>query len=131
MSQPAAKQGDRIIATDTHVVMVPSATGEVPTPTSLPFNGILNARLSHNVNIMGRPAATVGSTAINTPPHAAPNGRFQRPPTNLGEIVAGSRTVFINGKPAARKGDTAKTCNDPVDLPVGKVEATSNVMIGG
>ena len=98
MAQPAAKQDDQITATDTHIVMVPSASGEVPTPTSMPFNGILNGRLSHNVNIMGRPAATVGSTATNTPPHIAPEGRFEREPSNQGEITGGSRTVFINGK---------------------------------
>jgi uncharacterized Zn-binding protein involved in type VI secretion len=130
MAQPAAKQDDQITATDTHIVMVPSASGEVPTPTSMPFNGILNGRLSHNVNIMGRPAATVGSTATNTPPHIAPEGRFEREPSNQGEITGGSRTVFINGKPAARNGDTAKTCNDPADLAVGKVVATGSVMIG-
>jgi hypothetical protein len=31
---------------------------------------------------------------------------------------------------AARNGDTAMTCNDPVDLPVGKVVAVGTVFIG-
>jgi len=39
--------------------------------------------------------------------------------------------VNINGKPAARLGDTALTCNDPADQPVGQVVAVSTVMIGG
>jgi uncharacterized Zn-binding protein involved in type VI secretion len=39
--------------------------------------------------------------------------------------------VNINGKPAARMGDIALTCNDPSDLPVGQVIAVSTVMIGG
>jgi uncharacterized Zn-binding protein involved in type VI secretion len=40
--------------------------------------------------------------------------------------------VNINGKPAARTGDTAETCNDPSDLPVGTVmSTTSTVLIGG
>jgi len=39
--------------------------------------------------------------------------------------------VLINGKGAARTGDTARTCNDPVDLPVGTVVAASTVDIGG
>jgi uncharacterized Zn-binding protein involved in type VI secretion len=39
--------------------------------------------------------------------------------------------VTINGKAAARAGDTAETCNDPTDLPVGTVLAVSTVMIGG
>jgi uncharacterized Zn-binding protein involved in type VI secretion len=37
---------------------------------------------------------------------------------------------MINGKPAARAGDTAITCNDPEDLPIGKVEAVGTVNIG-
>jgi uncharacterized Zn-binding protein involved in type VI secretion len=32
---------------------------------------------------------------------------------------------------AARNGDTAQTCNDPVDLPIGKVIAMGTVFIGG
>lgn len=130
MRGPAAKQGDRLVATDTHVVMVPSPTGEVPTPLPHPFNGVIDGRLCRDVKIMGRPAAVAGSTATNTPAHVPQGGRFQRPPSNRGEIVTGSATVFINGKPAARNGDTAKTCNDPTDLPVGKVVATGTVLIG-
>jgi uncharacterized Zn-binding protein involved in type VI secretion len=38
--------------------------------------------------------------------------------------------VFINGKPAARNGDTALTCNDPADLPAGTVVAAGSVNIG-
>jgi uncharacterized Zn-binding protein involved in type VI secretion len=44
--------------------------------------------------------------------------------------MMGSATVMINGKPAARAGDTAMTCNDPSPLPVGTVVATGTVMIG-
>lgn len=132
MGEPAAKQGDLIMATDTHIVMVPSPGGEVPTPSPYPFNGIINGGLSPNVKIMGQPAAVVGSTATNTPPHIPREGRFQRVPSNRGEITTGSRIVFINGKPAARVGDTAITCNDPTDLPGGKVVAsgTTTVFIG-
>jgi uncharacterized Zn-binding protein involved in type VI secretion len=42
----------------------------------------------------------------------------------------GSTTVLINGKPAARNGDTALTCNDPADLPAGTVVAVGTVNIG-
>jgi uncharacterized Zn-binding protein involved in type VI secretion len=42
----------------------------------------------------------------------------------------GSPTVLINDKPAARNGDIAMTCNDPVDAPLGTVIATGSVMIG-
>jgi len=130
LGQPAAKQGDKIVATDTHIVMVSTPTGPVPTPMPHPFNGIINGNLSPNVKIMGLPAATVGSTAQNMPPHIPQGGPFQKPPSNMAVIQTGSQTVMINGKPAARNGDTAITCNDPVDLPVGKVIATGTVMIG-
>ena len=130
MGQPAAKQVDQIVATDTHIIMVPSPGGPVPTPLPHPFNGIIQGNVSPNVNIMGRPAATVGSIAMNTPPHIPQGGAFQLPPTNRGQVTLGSNRVLINGKPAARNGDTAMTCNDPVDLPVGKVVAAGTVMIG-
>lgn len=130
MGQPAAKQGDRIVATDTHIVLVPSAGGPVPTPLPHPFSGIIDGGLSSDVKIMGRPAAVVGSTATNTPSHIPQGGTFQIPPTNQGRIVLGSPTVLINGKGAARNGDKAMTCNDPAEMPVGTVVATGTVLIG-
>lgn len=130
MGQPAAKQGDQITATDTHIVMIPSPGGPVPTPLPHPFMGMLDGNLSPTVKIMGMPAATVGSTATNTPAHIPQGGPFQIPPTNQGQIMTGSATVTINNKPAARSGDTAMTCNDPAPLPLGTVVATGTVMIG-
>lgn len=130
MGQPGAKQGDTITAIDTHIILVPSPSGTVPTPIPHPFNGIINGNLSTNVKIMGMAAATVGSTADNMPPHIPQGGSFSKPPTNKGQIITGSLTVMINGKAAARNGDTALTCNDPVDLPVGTVVAVGSVMIG-
>jgi uncharacterized Zn-binding protein involved in type VI secretion len=129
MGQPAAKQGDRIVAVDTHIVTVP---GTSPTPLPHPFSGILGDGLSANVRIMGRPAATVGSTADNQPPHipTPPGTGFQKPPANRGTVQAGSPTVRINGKPAARDGDSALTCSDPVDLEAGTVFAAGTVSIG-
>jgi uncharacterized Zn-binding protein involved in type VI secretion len=132
MGQPAAKQGDRVVGVDTHIVMVPSPAGPTPTPLPHPFAGVLNGGLSSNVNIMGKAAVTVGSTAKNTPPHVptAPGTSFQKPPTDQGTIQSGSSSVMINNKPAARTGDPALTCNDPADLPAGKVVAVGTVMIG-
>jgi uncharacterized Zn-binding protein involved in type VI secretion len=132
MGQPAAKQGDHIIGTDTHIVMVPAGPSVTPTPLPHPFIGVINGGLSSNVKITGRPAATVGSTADNTPPHIAlpPGTAFQKPPSNKATIQTGSLRVRINGKPAARNGDTAMTCNDPADLPAGKIAATGKVFIG-
>jgi uncharacterized Zn-binding protein involved in type VI secretion len=133
MGQPAAKQGDHITAIDTHIVMVPSSGGPVPTPLPHPFDGILDGNLSTDVNIMGRPAATVGSSATNTPSHlpTPPGVSFQIPPTNKGSVVQGSGTVLINGKPAARHGDQAQTCADPTPNMAGRVVAAGTVLIGG
>jgi uncharacterized Zn-binding protein involved in type VI secretion len=132
MGQPAAKKGDQISALDIHIVMVPSPGGPVPTPMPHPFLGIINGNLSIDVNIMGQPAAVVGSIADNTPQHipTPPGTSFQKPPTNKGTIKIGSPTVNINGKMAARNGDIVETCNDPADIPGGQVIAFGTVMIG-
>jgi uncharacterized Zn-binding protein involved in type VI secretion len=131
MGQPAAKQGDQVMATDTHIVMIPSPGGPVPTPLPHPFTGMLDNGLSQNVNVQGMPAAVQGSTATNTPAHIPQGGPFQKPPSNQATVQMGSGTVMINGKPAARNGDTCLTCNDPADLPAGTIIAASTVMIGG
>ena len=83
------------------------------------------------MNIENQAAATVDSTATNTPAHIPQGGSFVTPPRNQGKIIVGSTTVKINGKAAARAGDTAETCNFPKDLPVGTVVAVSKVFIGG
>jgi len=130
MGQPAAKQGDQIVGVDTHIVMIPSPGGPVPTPLPHPFSGLIDGSLSSDVKIMGMAAATLNSTATNTPPHIPQGGPFQAPPSNRGQIIMGSATVLINGKGAARNGDTANTCNDPADMPVGTVIAVGTVLIG-
>ena len=131
MGQPAAKQGDQVIATDIHVVMIPSPGGPVPTPVPHPFTGKLDGALSSDVNIAGAPAAVQGSTATNQPSHVPQGGPFQKSPSNTATVQAGSGTVRINGKGAARNGDPAMTCNDPADLPAGTVVAAGTVLIGG
>ena len=131
MGQPAAKQGDQIVATDTHIVMIPSPGGPVPTPLPHPFAGQLDGSLSGDVNIEGKAAAVQGSTATNTPAHVPQGGPFQKPPSNRATVQLGSGTVLVNGKPAARNGDKAMTCNDPADLPAGTVVAAGTVLIGG
>ncbi len=129
MGKPAAKQGDTITAIDNHMVLVPG-TGAMLLPHT--FNGSITGNLSRTVNIMGCPAATMDSRADNIPPHtpSLPGTAFETSPSNKATIITGSSTVYIDGKPAARNQDTAITCNDPVDLPVGTVNASGTVMIG-
>ncbi|HUW66770.1 MAG TPA: PAAR domain-containing protein [Candidatus Nanoarchaeia archaeon] len=131
MGMPAAKHGDQVIATDIHIVLIqapPSPPIPVPVPHS--FTGIIDGNLSQNVLIEGMPAATVDSTATNQPSHIPQGGPFQKSPSNKATINMGSATVNINGKKAARNGDTAITCNDPSDMPIGKVIAAGIVLVG-
>lgn len=137
MGQPAAKRNDRITATDTHVVMVPSASGQVPTPiVGHVFNAALTEDLSPDVYFDGQPAAVVGSIArtnLTRHPPMAPGVAFQTTPSFEGRITLGSNTVFVNGKAAARSGDSAVTCNDPPTPPPGAgsvVVESSTVFIG-
>ena len=128
---PAAKKGDQIISpADIHLVQIPTPYGPVTVPLPHPFSGKLTDGLSSDVKIMGKPAATAGSSGKNSPQHVAMGIKFVKNPTNKGTVFLGSFTVKINGKQAARSGDMVMTCNDPVDLPVGKVIASGTVNIG-
>jgi uncharacterized Zn-binding protein involved in type VI secretion len=132
MGQPAANASSTVVAVDTHIVMVPSPGGPVPTPLPHPFNGTINGGLVSTVKIGGQAAAVVDSTASNSPSHipTPPGTSFQKPPADSGSVMMGSATVKIGGKGAARNSDPVKTCNDPADQPVGQVIAVGTVMIG-
>jgi uncharacterized Zn-binding protein involved in type VI secretion len=123
--------GDTITANDTHIVLVPSPGGPVPTPMPFPFSGKIMSGCVGTVLIGGLAAAVTGSQAMNEPPHLPQGGPFQIPPTNQATILMGSATVMIGGQPAARNGDKALTCNDPSPLPVGTVVAEGTVLVGG
>lgn len=127
MGELAAKEGDTIEGMDTHIVITDPLTGPKPIPGHK-FRGELADDLSENVFIEGKAAAYKGSIARNKPPHT-PNGMsFGKNPKNEGKITAGSETVFINGNPAARNGDTATTCNDPPVEDGGEVKVKSGTV---
>jgi len=132
MGLPAATANSTVIATDIHIVLVPTPGGPVPTPLPHVFNGVIDGGLVTTVKIGGQAAAVVGSTASNQPPHlpTPPGTSFQKPPANKGTVFMGSFTVRIGGQQAARQGDTVMTCNDPADMPVGQIIAAGTVMIG-
>ena len=125
-----AKRGDRIVGEDIHVVLVNTPSGAVPTPTPMPFDGSLAGGLSSRVHAESEPVALVGSEASNAAPHVPISGTFQKPPTNRGSVVQGSTRVLVEGKPIARDGDVAITCNDPADLPGARIVAASRVVAG-
>lgn len=131
MGQPVAREGDQVVGVDTHIVMIPSPGGPVPTPLPTPFTGKLDGALASTVFVEGKAAAVKGSKAKNQPQHVPAGGPFQKPPSNEGTVDAGSATVFFDGKEAARLGDTATTCNDPADAPVGVVAVGSSTVFAG
>jgi uncharacterized Zn-binding protein involved in type VI secretion len=130
MGMPAANAQSTLMATDTHIVMIPSPGGPIPTPLPSPFVGMLNLQTAPTVNVGGQPSAVVGTQAQNNPPHIPAGGPFQKPPANLGEVTMGSSTVFFGGKAAARATDMAKTCNDPAEMPIGQIIAGGTVFVG-
>ena len=132
MGVPAATATSQVVGVDTHIVMVPTPGGPVPTPLPHPFSGQLDGALVNTVKIGGKAAAVVDSTATNQPSHmpTPPGTSFQKPPANKGTVMVGSQTVKIGGKAAARMGDPVKTCNDPSDAPMGKIIAAGTVRIG-
>lgn len=91
MPQPAARQGDPVVGTDTHILLV-------PTPTPLPFSGQPASGTSTDVCINGQPAATTSSVAQNMPAHIPPpSTSFSKPPTDAptSSITAGSPNVLV------------------------------------
>jgi uncharacterized Zn-binding protein involved in type VI secretion len=134
MGQLAARQTDQVVGSDTHLVLVPSVTGSVP--TLLPghvFSGRIGSKTWSDVKIEGQPAATVDSVAQNVPPHlpVPPGTSFVKPPSNRGTVSSGSSSVKIHGKAAARLGDPVRTCNDPVDKDGAKITSgAKSVRIG-
>lgn len=128
MPQPIAKQDDQVVGVDTHILMIPSPGGPVPTPTPMPFAGKLDGNLSDTVFIEDKAVALVDSEASNMPKHIPTGGPFQTPPKDKGVVMTGSSTVFIADRAVARNTDTVKTCNDPADAPNGTIIAVGMVM---
>ena len=129
----AAKAFDPVVGIDVHIIQPPGPVPPVPIPH--PFVGMLIDPMDFapiigaTVMVNGLPRATAGTGGKAIPPHIPIGGSFSKPPTNTAQVITGSPTVMINGKPAARNGDTALTCNDPADLPVGTVVSVGTVMV--
>jgi uncharacterized Zn-binding protein involved in type VI secretion len=134
MGAPAARIGDAVLGADTHIVMVPTATGSTPTPIpGHPFSGTLKSGGVASVRIEGQQAAVVDTVAVNDPKHVPlpPGVSFQRPPSNRGKVSQGSGSVTIGGKPAARLGDKVRTCNDPKDLETSSIVSGAGTVTVG
>jgi uncharacterized Zn-binding protein involved in type VI secretion len=121
---PAAKEGDRVIGVDVHLVD--------GAPAPFPFEGRLDGELSPDVFFDDKAAATIDSTVKNDRTHVPPpTKKFDRPPANRGVVVQGAERVLVNDRPLARHGHRVKTCNDPVDLPTCEIVAEGTVLVGG
>ena len=130
MATPAAVMGDRVSGVcTTHLVPNPTSGAPQPVP-SLPFSAPLLQNLAMTVVIGGKPAATVGSMGLNTPPHVGlhPTDPFALPLSQQGTVVGGSATVLIEGKPAARTGSAVTMC---AGLPGTLTGTAAAVLIGG
>lgn len=133
MGVPAATANSQVVGVDTHIVMVPTPGGPVPTPLPHPFSGVITSGVVSTVTVGGQPAATLDSVAQNNPPHlpTPPGVSFQKPPANQGSVTMASTTVIVGGKGMARVGDQVSTCNDPADAPVAMIVGPiGTVMVG-
>jgi uncharacterized Zn-binding protein involved in type VI secretion len=132
---PAATMGDKANGLCTHIIMVPAPPAPpVPTPIPHPFVGTIMGGCSTNVLIGGKPAAIMGATVQNLPPHVpmGPGPLGPPPPTNSGTVIKGSATVLINNKPAVRAGDTSTICATSVVPGTAVIVGTAmTVQIGG
>jgi hypothetical protein len=123
MGQPAAKQGDQIVATDTHIVMIPSPGGPVPTPLPHPFTGQIDGGLSSDVNIgtgqHGNQHAVAHSTGRSFPEAAQQQGDDPDGERHRVHQWQGGRAERRQGddlqrscRPAHRYGDRRRHCDD-------------------
>lgn len=120
---PAAKEGDRVVGVDIHLVD--------GAPTPFPFEGKLDGALAESVYFDDKPAATIDTTTKNQRVHVPPpTKKFDRPPENKGVVIEGAANVLVEDRPVARSGHKVKTCNDPVDLPTAKIVAEGTVEVG-
>ena len=95
-----------------------STVGSVTTPSQSSFAGALEDELVSTVRIQGSPAAVVGSGGPYTVGDApSPQGGSAR-------VIAGSLTVRIGGRPAARLGDPVLT-EDGAGAPTGTGTVTT------
>jgi uncharacterized Zn-binding protein involved in type VI secretion len=119
-----ATKGDKIVGTDTHIVMVPNPGGATPTPLPHPFQGTIDDGCS-KFTLNGRPIAVAGCSGTNDRPHTPtpPGTSFQKPPSNKARIITSAMPLIeIDGKPVVVEGSPAITCNDPVDAPASMVK---------
>jgi uncharacterized Zn-binding protein involved in type VI secretion len=96
----------------------------------MPFAAPLLTGLATRTLIGGKAAAVQGSSGLNTPPHPGLHASDPRvvPTTQRAQVVKGSTTVMIEGKPAAKTGSTCTIC---AGTPGQLTGSAATVLIGG
>jgi uncharacterized Zn-binding protein involved in type VI secretion len=128
MGAPAIVMGDKITGQcPNHMIPNPATGAPQPSPP-LPFSAPLLQGLVATVLIGGKAAAVATSSGMNTPPHVGlhPSDPFMAPPSEIGQVVSGSGTVMIGGKPAATAQSQCTCCTVPGTL----VPTVTSVLIG-
>ncbi len=108
---------------------IPNPATGVPQPgPPMPFSAPVIQAVAPTVLIGGKPAAVMGSSGYNAPPHVGlhPSDPFMVPAMQVGRITSGSPTVLIEGKPAASISATCTLCMSPGTL----VPTVMTVLIG-
>jgi len=129
MGTPAAVMGDRITGIcSIHLIPNPATGAPQPGPP-FPFSAPLTLGLCETVLIGGQPAAVVGSSGYNTPPHVGlhPSDPYMVPTLQVGLVANGSPTVMIGGAPAATASAQVTMC---ANLPGQLIASATTVLIG-
>ncbi len=127
MGSPAIVMNDRIQGMCAH--QIPNPASGIPQPSGpLPFSAPVTLGTQATVLVGGRPAAVMGSSGLNTPPHVGLHASdpYLAPPMQVGRIVSGSPTVLVGGQPAATASSSATCCATPGSL----VPTVTTVLIG-
>lgn len=123
MSAPAIVLGDRIVGVcPNHLIPASPTAPAGPQPFSAP----LSLGLDSTVMIGGKPAAVLGSSGYNTPPHIPLADAWAVPTMQEGKVLSGSPTVLIGGKPAATAQSSCLCCATPGQL----TPTVTSVVIG-
>jgi uncharacterized Zn-binding protein involved in type VI secretion len=128
MGTPAIVMGDKVTGTCAiHQIPNPASGAPQPGPP-MPFSAPITVGTVASVLIGGKPAAVMGCSGMNTPPHVGlhVSDPYFAPPMQVGRIVTGSATVLIGGQPAANQSSTATCCVTPGTL----VPTVTTVLIG-
>lgn len=113
----AAKHMDPIMGVDTHIVMIPSPAGPIPTPLPNPYVGMVMdpfdyiPLLGGSIYINGMMRAQAGTGGIAMVPHLPLGGPLVPPPTNESEVFMGSATVLSEDEPQSLLGMMVLSCS--------------------